>query len=285
VAKPSVAQKKPISVEEPAKLSVDIGATLFGTKTSGAIGPINPFSTNTQSALTNPFAAMSSMASKTPQKPDDTLPETFASKVRISSPQPPAVPRPHEPWPTADKLPHPYPEFYLDAEYETLSAPPTPKISKSDLAIEAGESSSGGGAEDKDLFESVMDKTFQIVADRLQANPDQVLRYEWALGPLLANDKDAVAKLLGAGSQKSGAKITSQKRCMNCGNATVFEVQLTPAAITALEEDEMGIDGMEWITIIIGVCSVDCSPNDVAEGAVFYLEETCFVQWEELAGK
>jgi pre-rRNA-processing protein TSR4 len=288
--------KKPVVVEESTKPAIDIGATLFGGPTApGANAPVNPFSTNAQSALVNPFAAMSSMASKPAQRPAADLPETFASKARISesaSATAPTVPRPHEPWPTADKLPPTYPEFYLDAEYETLSAPPTPKLSEAVPDIDEGEGNSGGGAEDKELFESVMDKTFDKFATRMAQNPEQTIRYEFGGTPLLYSDTDVVGKLLGTGGQKSGAKITTQAsdgskvpRCMNCGSGRLFEVQMTPHAITVLEEDEMILDGMEWGTVILFVCSKDCSPSGTAVGQVGYAEETVFIQWEELAGK
>jgi pre-rRNA-processing protein TSR4 len=53
-----------------------------------------------------------------------------------------------------------------------------------------------------------------------------------------------------------------------------------------LEEDEdVGLEGMDWGTIILGVCSKDCMPRDTREGQVEYLEEWVGVQWEELAPK
>jgi pre-rRNA-processing protein TSR4 len=74
-------------------------------------------------------------------------------------------------------------------------------------------------------------------------------------------------------------------KCKNCGAERVFEVQLTPHAITELEGDSMSIDGMDWGTIILGVCGKDCTASDVGEGEVGYLEEWVGVQWEELAKK
>lgn len=71
-------------------------------------------------------------------------------------------------------------------------------------------------------------------------------------------------------------------RCTNCGADRVFEVQLMPHAITVLEEGELSLEGMEWGTIIMGVCSKDCSPRNVEDGKVGYSEEWVGVQWEEL---
>jgi pre-rRNA-processing protein TSR4 len=64
----------------------------------------------------------------------------------------------------------------------------------------------------------------------------------------------------------------------------VFEVQLTPHAITILEEEEMSIEGTDWGTVILGVCAKDCSPSGTSDGQVGYVEEWVGVQWEEVEG-
>jgi pre-rRNA-processing protein TSR4 len=160
-----------------------------------------------------------------------------------------------------------------------------------------GESSGGsGGKEDKEIFESSMDKTFQKFADRVGQNAEQVLRYEFKGKPLLYSDADAVGKALALHSENassSNAKVTTKASksgsgmpaCQNCGAERVFEVQLTPHGITELEAEEMTIDGMEWGTIVLGVCGKDCKPSDVEEAEVGYLEEWVGVQWEEVASK
>jgi pre-rRNA-processing protein TSR4 len=153
-------------------------------------------------------------------------------------------------------------------------------------------SSSGPGKEDKEVFESSMDTAFQKFADRLAENAEQVLRYEFRGKPLLYSDNDALGKALAAHSDNASAshvKVTTAHsrggagfpRCGNCGGERVFEVQLTPHAITELEAEEMSIDGMEWGTIIMAVCSKDCKPIDAEEGEVGYVEEWIGVQWEE----
>lgn len=313
-AKPEKKEAK--KVEE--KVQAPLGESLFGVKPSAASGsPANPFAnpfaarpagvaTNPFSAPgagTNPFAAQPSASQPAPEekKDDDasiTLPETFASKARLSSPlatsQPP---RPHEPWPADSAFPPAYSYFYLDAEYETLDAPSAPQIPANARMDVDGESSGGGGGkEDKEVFESSLDKTFQKFADRVGQNAEQVLRYEFRGKPLLYSDGDAVGRLLGAHSEHGVAanvKVTTaggrggsgMPRCGNCGAERVFEVQLTPHAITELEAEEMSIDGMEWGTIVLGVCSKDCRPGDVGEGEVGYVEEWVGVQWEEVSSK
>ena len=142
--------------------------------------------------------------------------------------------------------------------------------------------------EDKDVYESTIDKTFQKFADRLAQNPEQVLRYEFKGQPLLYSKNDAVGKLL-SGGPKEHVKVTTgsgsgsrMPRCENCGSGRVFEVQLTPHAIMELEREEEGVDGMEWGTVIVGVCERNCQQNGVDDG-VGYLEEWAGVQWEELS--
>ncbi|KAF1977276.1 hypothetical protein BU23DRAFT_596708 [Bimuria novae-zelandiae CBS 107.79] len=314
--KPQKQEAKPEEKPQP-----QLGESLFGVKnggsTAGAANPFaNPFSSGSNGAApSNPFASggggvnpFAKTQPETKTAPDEskyeastTLPETFADKVRLSSPlpAPPTQPaRPHEPWPAESAFPPAYPHHYLDAEYETLDAPSTPQIpanARMDVDTE-GSSSGGGGKEDKEIFESSLDKTFQKFADRVGQNPEQVLRYEFRGHPLLYSDADAVGTLLTAHAEhgsSSNAKVTiagsrggsSIPRCQNCGADRVFEVQLTPHAITELEADEMSIDGMEWGTIIMGTCSKDCKPSDVSEGEVGYVEGWVGVQWEEVAGK
>lgn len=313
------AEKKEVKQEETPHPK--IGESLFGvTNGSGKAASANPFSnpfSSSSQSSANPFSAPSTasnpFATTTPsaptaseQKPDETasnLPETFASKVRISVPQESAPPtttqpaRPHEPWPKESDFPPGFPRYHLDAEYETLDAPSTPQIPENArMDIDTEGSASGGGKEDKEVFESSLDKTFQKFADRVGENPEQVLRYEYKGKPLLYSDADAIGKSLAAhadNAPSSNAKITTSAaksgaglpRCQNCGADRAFEVQLTPHAITELEAEDMSVDGMEWGTIIMGVCSKDCKPSDVAEGEVGYVEEWIGVQWEEVAAK
>ncbi|KAH7394064.1 programmed cell death protein 2 [Phaeosphaeria sp. MPI-PUGE-AT-0046c] len=299
--------------EQEEKPQPQIGASLFGVSSgSTTVAPSNPFSNPFSSsavgkAPTNPFSLSS--ASSTPaiaplpsvqvtaEEPADTsttLSESFASKVRVSSPPAEQPPRPHEPWPAQSAFPEGFPRYHLDAEYETLDAPSEPQIpDNARMDIDTDASGAGGGKEDKEVFESSIDKTFQKFADRLGQNPEQVLRYEFKGKPLLYSDTDAVGKLLASHSENassSNAKVTTVSsttgsrlpRCQTCGADRVFEVQMTPHAITELESQDMSLDGMEWGTIILSVCGKDCKPRDVPEGEVGYVEEWVGVQWEEI---
>ncbi|KAB8293179.1 hypothetical protein EYC80_007524 [Monilinia laxa] len=300
---------------EAAKPVVNLGETLFGAKPSTSGNPFtmgsNPFSTAAGGNISsNPFAAAglstSELAAKPPQVPStspeptssetpkDTLPKTFASALSLNNPQSQpssSTPPPQEPWPT-NSLPTSYPLFYLvDADYETLDKDPLPPPPQATIVDDTPDSSSGG-KEDKEIFESTHDTTFQKFADRLSQNPEQVIRYEFRGSPLLYSKTDSVGKIFtdaGKVNEKvrvsSGSENWKMPRCANCGAARVFEVQVTPHAIMELEREEKGLDGMDWGTVILGVCEKDCVPNWVKGGKTGYVEEWAGVQWEELGGK
>ncbi|OJD38000.1 pdcd2-c domain-containing protein [Diplodia corticola] len=289
----------------------------------------------------NPFASPASgLAAKPPQQTTTTtaakededeggsLAETFAQKARIAASAPgtpdqkqhapAAAAVPYEPWPTdASALAKPYPSYHLDADYETLSPEDTSVLpanaeldpNAADPDDAAAENAGGGGAggsgqskEEKQIYESLMDKTFQAFADRLAQNPEQVLRYEWRGEPLLYSRRDGVGKMFAGEEEKdededeemdggernakvktAGGRGNGMPKCGNCGAERVFEVQLTPQAIAELEAEELGLEGMEWGTVIVGVCAKDCTAKDAKDGEVGYVEEWVGVQWEEVA--
>ncbi|KAJ5551134.1 hypothetical protein N7535_000923 [Penicillium sp. DV-2018c] len=298
-------QPAPTPTPTPAQPKQDLGASLFGSTnlTSTVSSNPNPFSTSsapTQNG-TNPFATPVP-AGAPAEKPTSTtaLASTFADKVRISSPPPPpsaptkstpesATPTP---WPAQSAFPPPYKNFFLDAEYETLTRPSTPEV-PANVQIEPmdEEGGSSSAADVKDTFESDLDRDFMKFSMRLEHNPEQVLRYEFRGSPLLYSTTDAVgARLLGGNGNVSGGKITSLPAgripaCEYCGSQRVFELQLVPHAITMLEEGRPGVGlgkddaGMEWGTIIMGVCGRDCAPEEV--GVTGWREEWAGVQWEE----
>ena len=282
----------------PAAPPANLGNILFGPKSSSS-SSANPFSsTSNSSGSANPFASAKPAAGQPPLSASATavgkLSETFAQKVQISADKNEAVQNSSsahvEPW--IDD-PTPYPSYYLDADKEYLYAEsqnePVPPNARIDSE---GEISSA--AEEKALFESTMDKTFQRFADRLSQNPEQVLRYEFAGQPLLYSKMDVVGKLLAPVAETKVHTSTSEDdasgglkipRCTSCGAGRVFEMQLTPHAITELEVEEMSIDGMDWGTIIVGTCSEDCQGRGKANGEVGYVEEWVGVQWEEIADR
>ncbi|KAL2163251.1 hypothetical protein VTH06DRAFT_5307 [Thermothelomyces fergusii] len=210
--------------------SQGLGEALFGVKpaaTAGSAARANPFA---PSSSANPFAPKASSSASTPAnpfakpqppteppKPDAgqaaaDLPRTFAETLSLNNPQEQQAPVAHgppwppEPWPELSAQPAPYPVRWLaDAEYETLDPIPLPAAPTGPTAmdIDSEEGSGGGGKEDKEVFESTMDKTFQKFADRVGQNPEQCIRYEFAGEPLLYSKADAVGKMLHA-SEKEG---------------------------------------------------------------------------------
>lgn len=283
-------EEKPAPKEE-AKPQTHLGEALFGAKGLGSSSSTNPFATSSSSTTTsnpfasdgNPFSSPKTAAPKPTVKPTEenveeavkALPKSFADTLSLNNPQAKHdAPVALEPWPAADALPAPYPISYLaDADYETLDPTPLPIPQATRMDVDEP-ASSGGGKEDREVFESSHDADFQKFADRLEQNPEQVIRYEFGGQPLLYSKTDAVGQLLGGGR--------SMPRCENCGSGRTFEVQLTPNAIAELEAEEMGLDGMDWGTIIVGVCNSDCQARGVAEGGAGYLEEWAGVQWEDL---
>ncbi|CZR57428.1 related to rat apoptosis protein RP-8 [Phialocephala subalpina] len=309
--KKATKQSEPEAQPEPSKPAINLGETLFGAKPSTNSTSTNPFSTGSSAVPSNPFASPSSntssdpfaaaglpakeLAAKPAQEPSAVtdLTKTFASALSLNTDTPKfGPPPPPEPWPQESDLPPAYPLYYLaDADYETLDKIEETPIPKQTMDLDEGGGSSSQ-KEDKDVYESTIDKTFQKFADRLAQNPEQVIRYEFKGEPLLYSKHDAVGKLL-AGSGKENKKVTISSvngskfpRCTNCGAGRVFEAQLTPHAIMELERDEMSLDGMEWGTIMIGVCEIDCQQKGLNYyGTAGYVEEWAGVQWEELKGR
>lgn len=271
---------------KPPSLSCNAGTSPFSaTSTTQNFNPFSSFKNSFSSPTTSP-----PIVSKPAQQPaeEDTLPTTFAQKFRLSAP--PAPSRPPSPWPEDSVLPPPYPSYYLDAEYETLDVQsPNPSPSQHSQFDSAPSSSTNDPAEAAGAYESSLDKTFHRFADRLAQNPLQVLRYEFAGSPLLYSKTDPVGHIFSPPPTNSKIiTITGSSnnipRCGNCTSERVFEVQLTPQAIVELEIGEEGIEGMEWGSVVLGVCSFDCEARGVEKGEVGWVEEWVGVQWEDVGG-
>ena len=310
-------QNKSSQLQSSTSRPPDLGSSIFNSRftppSSAGQNPFAPQNTHDGSKeIANPFESTSG-ASNAPQdkQPDaasdqqySKLPTLFAEKARINASDPPKVApvttKP-KPWPKQSNLPVPYPSYYLDADYETLEASPQPSTqSINGMSMDTSEPSDPGT--EKDAFESTIDKTFQRFADRLAQNPEQILRYEFDGTPLLYSTSDTVGLLLAprtassssaegevsiAPSANSTAASASGFKgvphCPSCGARRVFELQLVPHAITELEAEEEGLEGMDWGTVILCVCSRDCSDNESANWA--WKEEWIGVQWEELDPK
>ncbi|RKF61979.1 putative 20S rRNA accumulation protein 4 [Erysiphe neolycopersici] len=285
------------------KVRSNLGETLFGTKdlsnidgnpfSVGVKTPLNPFSSSNLKAL-NITAITTSPSPLSSSTQKNSLSKTFAESLSLNGKSidnetktPLAT---TEPWPPEYVFPSAFPTLYLvDSDYEILSIEEKKlpnHLDKMELEDEK-ESSQGNSREDKVIFESSIDETFQKFADRMNQNPEQVIRYEFNGQPLLYAKNDKIGKIFYDGGKEiskiSTNTINSNKipKCDNCGASRVFELQLTPYAISELEKGEDIVDGMEWGTIIVGVCSKDCQQKGVSNG-VGYIEEWVGVQWEEL---
>ncbi|KAI9680811.1 MAG: hypothetical protein M1817_004251 [Caeruleum heppii] len=280
---------------------------------SGQMNPVNPFAslpaTSTLAAKTaqrveDPMLEQPSSQSATsqatpqqPSQPETSLPSTFAAAFSLNNPSPPpthsaTTTSPSSP---ASPQPRPYPSHHLDASYETLSPTPSPKYQTPTAGSLTEEDSSGLSSKDKEKesYESTHDGTFLRFADRLAQNPEQVLRYDFGGAPLLYSRDDEVGRLLTAPNiHPQSSPSPSLPPCTHCTHPRAFELQLTPHTIIELEsEDEgtTGLEGMEWGTVIVGVCGQDCVPRDAVglnqtgeiDGEVGYGEEWVGVQWEE----
>ncbi|KAI9677759.1 MAG: hypothetical protein M1829_002531 [Trizodia sp. TS-e1964] len=290
---PKLENSPPPQKQETAASQVNLGTALFGMGASPAGIPINPFSSNSSSLTHNPNPFSSSSNPTTikstppPNPPDPTttpptapLHETFSSALKLSLP--PTPPINQNPWPALFVSSPPFPSYHLDADYESVSNPPSPPTRATPL-----ESSTLSEKDDPATYESPLDSVFQRFASRLAQNPLQVLRYEFRGHPLLYSKSDSVGVQLSRHS--SHARVTVQRAqfpaCASCGAERVFEMQLTPQAIAELEAEETAGfgEGLEWGTVIVGVCSKDCVPRDAGPGGG-YLEEWVGVQWEEEVG-
>jgi pre-rRNA-processing protein TSR4 len=217
-----------------------------------------------------------------PQKLEDPVQPpiaTFADKMKISdATETPSLKQLHDPWPDQTAFPPPFPRYYLDADGEELELEkPAPSASgPSKTQYDADDSTANAAG--KDFFESDLDKTFQKFSDRIAQNPEQVLRYEFNGQPLLYSGTDDVATRFIVPHGKTGT-ARGMPKCENCGAQRVFELQLVPGLIYELEKDEtMDLDdGMDWGTIIVGICANNCGDP----GAISYREEWVGVQWEE----
>ena len=265
---------------------------------SGGGNPFgNPFSIHSTPTATQappPSKLTTSSASATTTTTPSTLPLTFASALKLGSDTlapkdlEPLFYGPPEPWPN----PHPtlpFPHYYLDADYEELSSTPESLLRRTSQnthtdptsLLDSSSGSGGGGSSGDDwggYEKSTLDTTFQKFADRASENPDQVLRYEHKGVPLLYSKTDVVGKLLSP-LNAVGEALKSVPRCLACGKQRFFEFQLMPHAIAMLEAEEVGLDGMEWGTIIVASCM--CVPRQVDGNGVGYVEEWVGVQWEQ----
>ncbi|PWW72804.1 hypothetical protein C7212DRAFT_334714 [Tuber magnatum] len=294
------------------KKAVQCGDFLFGGSSKPAAGsnPFsmgstttspNPFSTKPAANNANPFSSSTTnpnpLSSPTaqqsppgaPQTSTKSLTKSFAETLKLAEGSLPSHETgdaryfgPAEPWP--EKLPHEYPIFHLDAEYEAiekttgLKAHQLKKYERLMSQTEDDDGEKPGQDNDTPSNDQIDDDIFQRFADRIANNPEQVLRYERGGTPLFYAVSDDVGRLLNPNDE--GFLATRIPKCGNCGgSARVFEFQIMPHAITVLEGDGEGFDGMDWGTIMAFTCK--CVPKVLDGNRVGYVEEHVSVQWEK----
>ncbi|RPB03629.1 hypothetical protein L873DRAFT_1669401 [Choiromyces venosus 120613-1] len=279
---------KPAAGSNPFSTTSNSNPFSTGSTTNNA----NPFSSSTTSS--NPFSSPpAQQQSPPPQASTKSLTKSFAETLKLAEGGLPSHETgdtryfgPAEPWP--EKLPHEYPLFYLDAEYEAiekttgLKAHQLKKYERlMSQAEEDDEDEKEGGKsaqDDAPSNDQIDDDVFQRFADRIANNPEQVLRYERGGTPLFYAVSDEVGKLLNPNDE--GFLHKRIPKCANCGGSTrVFEFQITPHAIAVLEGDEEGFDGVDWGTIMAFTCK--CVPKELDNNRVGYAEEYVSVQWEK----
>ena len=260
----------------PAKASFTLGNDIFGAS-PGTSTAANPFSSTSKPA-TPAFSAA---------KPTKTDLPTFSAAIQSNQNVSPS--KSPVPWPLDRVEKNDFPKLYLDADYESFndikqSQSSSPKqVSAYEDETQETTRRSSLTQEDSEAFESDLDRIFQQFADRLAQNPEQVLRYEFKGKPLLYSSADDVGKIFHSGvSTKSSNVRRGIPGCSNCSRPRTFELQLTPYAIIDLEGDDLSSDGMDWGTVIMGVCEADCQARGIEVGNVGYVEEWVGVQWEEV---
>ncbi|KAF9985383.1 hypothetical protein BGZ75_003055 [Mortierella antarctica] len=170
-----------------------------------------------------------------------------------------------------------------------------------------------GEAYEKASLPKGVDKAFKKFTERVQAWPDQCVRYDFPGIPLLFSFSDPTARMLLPPNAIQHTKHTTPSahripKCPACKGPRGFEFQLMPNLLSLLDvtskkylsEDEKkslrerkGAQvfdiGMEWGTILVYSCIEDCFGKAAArkEGdessttSVKYFEEVALVQFED----
>ncbi|KAG0199199.1 hypothetical protein BGX28_007469 [Mortierella sp. GBA30] len=173
-----------------------------------------------------------------------------------------------------------------------------------------GGASWSGEAYEKASLPKGVDKAFTKFTERVQAWPDQCVRYDFPGIPLLFSFSDPTARMLLPPNVNQHSKHTTPSahripKCPACNGPRGFEFQLMPNLLSLLdvtskkylsEDEKRGLKdrkgaqvfdiGMEWGTILVYSCIEDCfgkaTSNRVAdEGKVRYFEEIVLVQFED----
>ncbi|KAF9903262.1 hypothetical protein EC991_004034 [Linnemannia zychae] len=335
-AKPAAAPIAPTPLANPfgaAPGAFDMGNALFG---GAGAGFNNPFAA--PSNTTNPFAPPPGFGA-----PAAPAPISFASvtssnipvKEESSSEDEEETLEESGPWPEKPAAFSPH-YIYITEEvledskainddiarkYSHLLALEEANQDNEDDEKGAGGANWSGEAYEKASLPKGVDKAFKKFTERVQAWPDQCVRYHFPGLPLLFSFSDPTARLLlppnaSQHSKHSAPSAHRIPRCPACKGPRGFELQLMPNLLSLLdvtskkylsEEETKALKerkgaqvfdiGMEWGTILVYSCVDDCFGKDAANKkktagdgdeemdtkvpAVKYFEEVALIQFED----
>ncbi|KAF9574239.1 hypothetical protein EC968_007163 [Mortierella alpina] len=176
-----------------------------------------------------------------------------------------------------------------------------------------GGASWSGEAYEKASLPKGVDKAFKKFTKRVQAWPDQCVRYDFPGIPLLFSFSDPTARMLLPPNVNQHSKHTTPSahripKCPACKGPRGFEFQLMPNLLSLLdvtskkylsEEEKKSLKerkgaqvfdiGMEWGTILVYSCIEDCfgkaavrnEGDENSNTGVKYFEEVALVQFED----
>ncbi len=121
----------------------------------------------------------------------------------------------------------------------------------------SSESDEGGGVEDYEISDRMVDPNFSSFCARLKRQPDQILRYRFGGDPILPDRTEII-----------------ESKCTGCGLARVPEFQLTPAIF----DSSTGIfsGSIDWITAIVRVCPdpINCEQKLKVEEILLFRDQS-----------
>ncbi|KAA8907423.1 hypothetical protein TRICI_005002 [Trichomonascus ciferrii] len=253
--------------EEKKREIEQMSKNIFSSETSesnNAFASANPFEQS------DPFATKKQEPTK-PQEKENEKEKTAASTTTT------------EKKPVSRGQVYPaYPCYYITVENEYIGPQkpdPIAEKAKPEILDEAAEldvgDEPGSSSAQKELINEIEaasnDQVFQKFVRIVEHNPDQVVRYDQPLEPLLYSGEGDVAKML---TENAIPKAPN-------GSNRQIELQVMPHAIMVLEEEYQDIaNGMEWGSIFVATPQDDTiEPLD--KNGVGYSEEWVGVQWEQ----
>ncbi len=151
------------------------------------------------------------------------------------------------------------------------------------MDIDSGDAGGSSGKEDKEVYESTMDATFQKFADRVGQNPDQCIRYEFGGQPLLYSKNDVIGKLLhthgdeGKNYTRQGHSTLPKLRSGPCLRGPADPACDRGARSRRGRARRYGLGHRHRRGLRKGLPGAGVAPGEAG-----YVEEWAGVQWEEL---